>query len=60
MSVLYDTGVAAVEARGRYRVWIRFVDGTEGEVNLTDELDEETWEEEPEQWHDPAFFLGII
>ena len=59
MSVLYDTLVTAVEARCQYRVWIRFVDGTEGEVDLSDELDGETWDGELEQWRDPAFFSTV-
>ena len=59
MSLLYDTKVVLVEARGQYRVWVRFADGTEGEVDLSGELANEAWEGTLKAWHDPAVFAAV-
>jgi len=46
-----------VEARARrdYRVWIRFADGTEGEVDLSDLVGKGVFE----RWSDPREFEKV-
>ena len=45
----------AVRALERYRIWIRFADGTEGEIDLSD------WADKPlfAAWSDPRFFRNV-
>ena len=59
MGLLYNTDVAAVESLGRYSVWLRFTDGTEGKVYLASELKDTAWEGDLERWHDPDFFDSV-
>jgi len=49
-----NPNVYVVEARslGGYRVWLRFDDGLEGEIDLEDEI----WGEIFEPLKDPAYF----
>lgn len=44
-----------VEARGRYRLWLRFSDGVEGEVDLSDFAGQGVFA----AWEDPAFFEAV-
>jgi hypothetical protein len=44
--------IVGVEVRPDYRVWIRFEDGTEGEVDLSDLAGKGVFE----GWSDPAEF----
>lgn len=47
--------IVAVEARPAYRVWIRFEDGTEGEVDLSDLVGKGVFE----RWSDPGEFEKV-
>lgn len=44
------------EHRGGHRVWLRFNDGTSGELDLAQELDGEVFE----PLRDPAFFARFV
>lgn len=44
-----------VEARGRYRLWLRFSDGVEGEVDLSDFAGQGVFA----AWEDPTFFEAV-
>lgn len=45
-----------VEARGQFRLWMRFSDGVEGEVDLSDFAGEGVFA----AWDDPAFFESVL
>ena len=47
--------IVDVEARSNYRVWIRFEDGTEGVVDLTDLVGKGVFE----RWKDPGEFEKV-
>lgn len=49
--------ISVIEAKhlGRYRVWLKFSDGEEGEADLAGEL----WGEVFEPLRDPAFFASF-
>ncbi|MGD8496195.1 MAG: DUF2442 domain-containing protein [Gemmatimonadales bacterium] len=47
--------IVQVEARPDYRVWIRFEDGTEGEVDLSDLVGKGVFE----RWNDPGEFERV-
>ena len=47
--------IVEVEATPNYRVWIRFEDGTEGEVDLSDLVGQGVFE----RWNDPAEFEKV-
>lgn len=59
MTLLYDTTLAGVEARGQYRVWVNVADGTEGEVDLSGELTNDAWEGALTACHDPTLFAAV-
>lgn len=44
-----------VEARGSYRIWLRFSDGVEGEVDLSDLAGQGVFA----AWQDPGFFDSV-
>ena len=44
-----------VQARARYRIWLRYGDGTEGEVDLSDLASHGVFE----AWNDPTLFAGV-
>lgn len=44
-----------VEVRGRYRLWLRFSDGVESEVDLSDFAGQGVFA----AWEDPAFFEAV-
>ncbi len=44
-----------VEARGQFRLWLRFSDGVEGEVDLSDFAGQGVFA----AWQDPAFFESV-
>ena len=44
-----------VEARGQFRLWLRFSDGVEGEVDLSDFAGDGVFA----AWEDPAFFEAV-
>ena len=44
-----------VKARERFRIWLRYDDGTEGEVDLSDVAGRGVFE----AWNDPAVFHSV-
>lgn len=53
-----DSGLrqpVAVEARDEYRIWLRYSDGVEGEVDLSDLVGRGVFE----AWWEPGFFEGV-
>ena len=44
-----------VKALDDFRIWIRFADGTEGEVDLSDLAGRGVFD----AWQDPAFYAGV-
>ncbi len=50
------TVIIAVETRSDYRVWIRFSDGAEGVVDLSDLVGKGVFE----AWEDPAQFERVF
>lgn len=48
--------VVDVEPRGRYRLWLRFQDGTEGEIDLEPEL---TFQGVFAPLRDPTYFARV-
>lgn len=59
MSVLYDTRVVAVETRGLFRLWVRFADGTEGEIDVSSYLDDPETADYYEPWRQAGFFETV-
>jgi uncharacterized protein DUF2442 len=47
--------IVDVDARPNYRVWVRFEDGVEGEVDLSDLVGRGVFE----SWTDPANFAKV-
>ena len=47
--------LTSVEARQGYRIWVKYADGTEGEIDLSDIAGKEEYA----AWNDPAFFSGV-
>jgi hypothetical protein len=47
--------IVAVQVRSGYRVWIRFADGVEGEVDLGDLVGKGVFS----RWSDPAEFARV-
>ena len=47
--------VIGLEARGRYRLWLRYSDGTEGEIDLSDMADTELFSD----WQKPGAFEQV-
>ena len=45
----------AVEARDNYRIWIKFEDGEEGEIDLSHLVGKGVFA----AWHDPASFQNV-
>ena len=45
----------AVEARGNYRIWIKFEDGEEGEIDLSHLVGKGVFA----AWHDPSSFQNV-
>ena len=48
--------IEAVEARPGYRIWIRFADGVEGEVGLSELVGHGVFQ----SWNDPGEFAKVF
>jgi hypothetical protein len=48
--------IEAVEARPGYRIWIRFADGVEGEVDLSELVGHGVFQ----SWNDPGEFAKVF
>ncbi len=48
--------IEAVEARPGYRIWVRFADGVEGEVDLSDLVGQGVFQ----SWKDPNEFKKVF
>lgn len=47
--------LTALETRDRYRIWLRYSDGTEGEIDLSDMADSELFAD----WQKPGVFEQV-
>ena len=48
--------VIGLEARDKYKLWLRYSDGTEGEIDLSDMADTELFAD----WQKPGIFEQVV